>query len=87
MTHYSLAHPDKTFLLTSGPTELLHVTPVATLEERVYQVFGSQALEELVEIGVREQELFLPPPSVPPSEAIAEYRARAGRAAHRAPSA
>ena len=31
VTHYSLAHPDKTFLLTSGPTELLHVTPVATL--------------------------------------------------------
>ena len=31
VTHYSLAHPDKTFRLTSGPTELLHVTPVATL--------------------------------------------------------
>ncbi len=29
VTHYSLAHPDKTFLLTSGATELLHVTPVA----------------------------------------------------------
>ena len=32
VTHYSLAHPEKTFLLTSGPTELLHVTPVATHE-------------------------------------------------------
>jgi DNA mismatch repair protein MutL len=74
VTHYSLAHPDKTFLLTSGPTELLHTTPVATLKERVYQVFGSQALDDLVEIGVREREMFLPPPSVPPSEAIAEYR-------------
>jgi DNA mismatch repair protein MutL len=74
VTHYSLAHPDKTFLLTSGPTELLHVTPVATLKERVYQVFGSQVLEELVEIGEREKQLFIPAPSVPPSEAIAEYR-------------
>jgi len=73
-THYSLAHPDKTFLLTNGPTELLRVTPVATLKERVYQVFGSQALEDLVEIGVREREMFLPPPSVPPSQAIAEYQ-------------
>ncbi|MGO9258517.1 MAG: DNA mismatch repair endonuclease MutL [Bryobacteraceae bacterium] len=73
-THYSLAHPGKTFLLTSGPTELLHVTPVATLKERVYQVFGSQVLDELVEIGVRERALLMPPVSVPPSEAIAEYR-------------
>jgi DNA mismatch repair protein MutL len=74
VTHYSLAHPDKTFQLTSGPTQLLHVTPVETMQERVYQVFGSQVLEDLVEIGVREKELFIPAPSVPPSEAIAEYR-------------
>ena len=73
-THYSLAHPDKTVRLASGAGELLHVTPVATLKERVYQVFGSQALEDLVEIGVREREMFLPPPSVPPSQAIAEYQ-------------
>ena len=73
-THYSLAHPDKTVRLTSGGSELLHVTPVATLKERVYQVFGSQALEDLVDIGVREREMFLPPPSVPPSQAIAEYQ-------------
>jgi DNA mismatch repair protein MutL len=73
-THYSLAHPEKTFRLTNGPTELLSVTPVATLKERVYQVFGSQVLDELVEIGLREKELFLPAPSVAPSQAIAEYR-------------
>ena len=73
-THYSLAHPDKTLRLSSGPTELLHVTPVATLAERVYQIFGGQVLEELVEIGVRERELFLPPPVVAPGEAIAEFR-------------
>ena len=74
VTHYSLAHPDKTFRLSSGVNELLHVTPVGTLEERVYQVFGSQVLEELVEIGVREKEMLLPAVSVPPSQAIAEYR-------------
>jgi DNA mismatch repair protein MutL len=74
VTHYSLAHPGKTFRLTSGANELLHVTPVATLEERVYQVFGSQVLEDLVDLGLRETDLLLPPPSVPPSQAIAEYR-------------
>src|SRR5436190_15789919 len=61
VTHYSLAHPDKTFQLTSGPTELLYVTPVPTLKERVYQVFGSRALEDLVQIGMREKQLLMPP--------------------------
>ena len=79
VTHYSLAHPDKTFELSSGPTELLHVTPVGTLKERVYQVFGSQVLDDLVEIGMREREIFLPPPNVPASEAIAEYPPRTRR--------
>ncbi|HXB70885.1 MAG TPA: DNA mismatch repair endonuclease MutL [Candidatus Acidoferrales bacterium] len=78
VTHYSLAHPGKTFRLTSGPAELLSVTPVATTKERVYQVFGSHVLEELVDIGVRERELFIPPPSVPPSQGIAEYRSQPG---------
>src|SRR5471030_701941 len=78
VTHYSLAHPDKTFRLASGLAELLYVTPVASMRERVYQVFGSQVLEELVDIGVRERELFIPPPSVPPSQGIAAYRSEAG---------
>ena len=74
VTHYSLAHPDKTFRLTSENNELLHVTPVATLRERVFQVFGTGTLDELVELGTCEKQLFLPPPSVAPSEAIAEFR-------------
>jgi DNA mismatch repair protein MutL len=82
VTHYSLAHPDKTFRLASGG-ELLHVTPVGTLEERVYQIFGSQVLEDLVEIGVREKELRLPAPSVPPSQAIAAYRSEPDEPASR----
>jgi len=74
VTHYSLAHPDKTFRLTSGAGELLAVTPVETLRERVFQVFGGHTLEELVELGAREQQLLLPPPYVPPSGALAEFR-------------
>ena len=51
ITHYSLAHPDKSFLLRHNNSELLDVTPVATLRERVYQVFGSQILEDLIDLG------------------------------------
>jgi DNA mismatch repair protein MutL len=60
VTHYSLAHPDKTFELTNGPVELLHVTPVPTLRERVFQVFGSETLNELIYLGTREREMILP---------------------------
>ena len=74
VTHYSLAHRDKTFRLSSGAAELLHVTPVGTLRERVFQIFGSGALDELVDLGVCEKQLLVPQPSVPPSEAIAEFR-------------
>ena len=59
VTHYSLAHPEKTFLLASDAKELLNVTPVEKLRDRVYQVFGSRVLEELVDLGVRERPLEL----------------------------
>ncbi|MDQ6708135.1 MAG: DNA mismatch repair endonuclease MutL [Acidobacteriota bacterium] len=74
VTHYSLAHQDKTFQLLNSGAELLHVTPVGTLRERVFQVFGSQLLDELVDLGGKQGRLALPAISVPPSEAIAEYR-------------
>ena len=57
VTHYSLAHPDKTFELLNGAAGLLHVTPVATLRERVFQVFGSQMLEDLIDLGERTREI------------------------------
>ncbi|MFB3778435.1 MAG: DNA mismatch repair endonuclease MutL [Bryobacteraceae bacterium] len=63
VTHYSLAHPDKTFVLRSGPKELLYATPAATLRDRVYQVFGERTLEELVELSPRRGELRLDPPA------------------------
>jgi DNA mismatch repair protein MutL len=56
-THYSLAHPQKSFQLRHGSSELLDVTPVQTLRERVYQVFGAQALEELIDLAEIEREL------------------------------
>src|SRR5579862_5295732 len=56
-THYSLAHPQKSFQLRHGANELLDVTPVETLRERVYQVFGNQTLEELIDLDFVEREL------------------------------
>jgi len=56
VTHYSLAHPDKTFQLRHGANELLSVTPVGEIRERVFQVFGSQVLSELVDLGTHERE-------------------------------
>ncbi len=56
-THYSLAHPKKSFQLSHGTSQLLDVTPVETLQERVYQVFGNQTLEELIDLDYVEREL------------------------------
>jgi DNA mismatch repair protein MutL len=66
VTHYSLAHPDKTFELWNGGTTLLHATPVETLRERVFQVFGSQLLEDLIELQPQSRELQMPEPDEPP---------------------
>jgi DNA mismatch repair protein MutL len=60
VTHYSLAHPSKTFVLRHNNAELLSVTPVATLRERVFQVFGSQILDDLVDLGDRNRDLNMP---------------------------
>jgi DNA mismatch repair protein MutL len=57
VTHYSLAHPDKTFELLNSGAPLLHVTPVATMRERVFQVFGSQVLEDLIDLGNQTREI------------------------------
>ena len=57
VTHYSLAHPDKTFELLNSGAPLLHVTPVASLRDRVFQVFGSQILEELIDLGSKAKEI------------------------------
>lgn len=79
VTHYSLAHPNRGFQLHHGAAELLSVSPVAELRDRVYQVFGSQSVEDLVDLGVQERDLELPAPFVPPSASLsAHLEAEAG---------
>jgi len=50
VTHYALAHPAKQFVLKTPTQEIINATAVETMAERVYQLFGRQALEELFEI-------------------------------------
>src|SRR3954454_7326648 len=66
MTHYSLGHVDKAFELVHEGREMLNVTPVETLRERAFQVFGSEIMTDLIDIEGRTFELRLPPPYVPP---------------------
>src|ERR1700747_2862284 len=50
VTHYALANPDKQFVLTTPTQQIVDCAPVERLSDRVYQLFGKQALDELVEI-------------------------------------
>jgi DNA mismatch repair protein MutL len=65
VTHYSLAHPGKTFELWNGGANLLHATPVETLRERIFQVFGGRLLEDLIDLGLRSATLKLPEEPAP----------------------
>lgn len=71
VTHYSLGHANKRFELYHENRELLSVTPVSTLRDRAFQVFGSEVMEDLVDLGPRTFELRLPPPYVPPNSRAA----------------
>ncbi len=50
VTHYALANPAKRIELRTPTQEILQAPPVETLAERVYQVFGRQALDELIDV-------------------------------------
>ncbi len=50
VTHYALANPGKQFVLTTPTQQIVDCAPVDRLADRVYQLFGKQALDELVEI-------------------------------------
>jgi DNA mismatch repair protein MutL len=50
VTHYALANPNKQFTLTTPTQEIINCPPVEKLSDRLYQLFGRQSLDELVEI-------------------------------------
>src|ERR1700756_4893345 len=50
VTHYALANPSRQFILSTPTQEVINWAPAEKLADRVYQLFGRQALDELVEI-------------------------------------
>ena len=75
VTHYSLAHPDKAFRLLERRrrTARSHAGGDPA-RARLPGVRQPACWSELMDLGAREKQLLLPPPYVPPSEAIAEFR-------------
>src|SRR5277367_617458 len=51
VTHYALAHPDKHFELHSATHALLVAPPVRKPEERIFQIFGSETLNQLLSMA------------------------------------
>ena len=72
VTHYALANPGKQFILTTPTQEIVNCPPTEKLADRVYQLFGRQALDELVEF---------PATSAPFRAAITEPEMEAGEEA------
>ena len=66
VTHYALANPSKQFTLTTPTQDIINCSPADKVADRVYQLFGKQALDELLEI---------PPTSVSFATAAAEPEA------------
>jgi DNA mismatch repair protein MutL len=58
VTHYALAHPNKSFRLSSFTNEILNVPPVETHRERLYQVLGAQTLAQLLEMAPVERRVL-----------------------------
>jgi len=55
ITHYALAHPQKSFELRNQAGELIQAPAAASLRDRVFQLLGGELLEELVELGPRSE--------------------------------
>jgi DNA mismatch repair protein MutL len=51
VTHYALAHPDKHFELHSSANAMLIAAPVGSHQERIYQVFGRETLDQLLPLA------------------------------------
>ncbi|MGB6264932.1 MAG: DNA mismatch repair endonuclease MutL [Candidatus Acidiferrales bacterium] len=72
VTHYALAHPEIQFLLKTPTQDILDCAPAERMADRVYQIFGRQALEELMEIPPAEgpvRSAITEPPMEPEEQA------------------
>jgi DNA mismatch repair protein MutL len=68
VTHYALAHPEKSFRLASLSNEIVSVSPVQDSRQRIYQLLGGQVLEQLIEITPVERRMPVYSASAGPEE-------------------
>jgi DNA mismatch repair protein MutL len=51
VTHYALAHPEIAFTFINNGREVVRAAPAKDLQERAYQIFGKEFLENLLEVN------------------------------------
>jgi DNA mismatch repair protein MutL len=52
VTHYALAHPEIAFTFVNNGREVVRAAPAKDLRERAYQIFGSEFLDNLLEVNL-----------------------------------
>src|SRR5579862_3226095 len=75
VTHYALAHPDKHFELHSATHALLIAPPVRRPEERIFQIFGSETLDQLLSMAAERPFDRAGLPEPPPWKRDEDYAA------------
>jgi DNA mismatch repair protein MutL len=77
VTHYALANPKIAFTLTNNGRESISASPVETLRERAYQLFGGDFVDALIEVfgevGSIRVSGFVSSPSVVRSTRDSQY--------------
>jgi DNA mismatch repair protein MutL len=77
VTHYALANPPLAFTLRNNGRESIATTPVGSLRERAYQLFGGEFVNALIEVGGELNEMrvggFVSSPSVVRTNRDSQY--------------
>ena len=75
VTHYALAHPGKHFELHSATHALLIAPPVRKSEERIFQIFGKEILDQLLSMAAERAFDRAGLPEPPPWKRDEDYAA------------
>ena len=75
VTHYALAHPDKHFELHSATDAMLIAAPVNSHSDRIYQIFGRETLDQLVQLAATMKLERVGIPEPPPWRRGEDYQA------------
>ena len=75
VTHYALAHPGKHFELHSATHGLLIAPPVRKSEERIFQIFGKETLDQLLSMAAERAFDRAGLPEPPPWKRDEDYAA------------